>query len=208
MQQPHQPSWFVYQPANESQHRQQGHFMPSPSEQQVYHGAMQYQHGVPYQQPYLQHPVQNHLQPFQPKPGFHGNMAMTPMASPQPRQLKPAMTFKQDSSSLRPLDTNVYSIGSPFSPSTPPLSTSGSTNSSPPSSSVPLATPTQGPYYGIQPYGAVKECSPVDHCAESLANVDWSRTDSPPMTPGKSMNPKFQISLPQLNSRALSTKTN
>lgn len=184
MQQP-QPSWFVYQPANDPQHRQHGHFMPSPSEQQVYNGHMQYQHSMPYQQPYMQHPMQNYQQPLHPRHAFHGSMANTPMASPQPRQLKPSMAFKQDTSSLRPLDTNVYCIASSYSPSTPPLSTSGSTISSPPSSSMPLPTPVDGPYFGFQPYEVVKECREAEPCAESFANGDWSRSDSPPMTPGK-----------------------
>lgn len=180
MQQP-QPSWFVYQPANNPQHRQHGHFMPSPTEQQVYNGPMHPQHGMPYQHMYMQHPQQMH-----PKPAYHGNMAMTPMASPQPRQLKPSTTFRQDTSSLRPLDTNVYGIAPSYAPSTPPLSTSGSTISSPPSSTVPMATPVNGPYFGFQPYEMVKEGGEDNFYAESLAHADWSRSCSPPMTPGKS----------------------
>lgn len=184
-----QPSWFVYQPANDGQHRQHGHFMPSPAEQQMCIGPMQYQHVMPYHhQPYMQHPIQHHQQqPMHPGPVFHhGSMATTPMASPQPRQLKPSMAFKYDTSSLRPLDTNVYSIGSSYSPSPPPLSTSGSTISSPPSSSMPLPTPINGPSFGFQPYEVVKECREAENYGESFANVDWSRPASPPMTPGKS----------------------
>jgi C2H2 transcription facotor len=184
MQQP-QPSWFVYQPVNDPHHRQHGHFMPSPNEQQAYNGHMQYQHGMPYQQPYAHHPQQ---QPLHSKPAFHGNMAMTPMASPQPRHLKPSMGFKQETSLLRPLDTNVYSNRSSYSPSTPPLSTSGSTISSPPSTLMPLPTPVNGPCFGFQPYDVVKEGREVDIYAENFANVDWSRSNSPPMTPGKPLH--------------------
>jgi C2H2 transcription facotor len=183
MQQP-QPSWFVYQPANDPHHRQHGHFMPSPSEQHVYNGQMQYQHAMPYQQPYMQPAMQHHHQPLHPRPAFHGNMAMTPMASPQPRQLKPSMPFKQENHPLQPLDTNVYGIRSSYSPSTPPLSTSGSTVSSPPSTSMPLPTPVNGPYFGFQPYEMVKEGGEGDLYAQNIASVDWSRSDSPPMTPG------------------------
>lgn len=189
-----QASWFVYQPANDPQHRPHGHFMPSPSEQ-VYNSAMQYQRGMSYPQPYLHHPGPNHQQPFHQKPTFHGNMTMTPGTSPQPPDLKPAMVFKQEPSSLRPLDTNVFSIASSFSPSTPPLSSSGSANSSPPSSSMALTTPTNGTDFGFQAWevakGAAKGFGHADLCAGSLSNVDWSRLDSPPMTPGK---PKFYIS--------------
>ncbi|ERF68048.1 hypothetical protein EPUS_06438 [Endocarpon pusillum Z07020] len=181
-----QPSWFVYQPANNPQHRQHGHFMPSPNEQHIYNGHMQHQHGMLYQQPYTAHQVQHQQQqqqpPLHPKSAFHGNMAMTPMASPQPRQLKPSMPFKQDSS-LYHLDTNVYCIGSSHSPSTPPLSTAGSTISSPPSTSIPLSTPVNGPHFGFQPYEVIKENREVDLYAESFANTDWSRSNSPPMTP-------------------------
>jgi hypothetical protein len=182
MQQP-QPSWFVYQPANDPHHRQHGHFMPSPIEQQVHNGQIQYQHGMPYQQPYMHQPAPNHQHPMHQKPAFHGNMALTPMASPQPRHLKPSVPFKQDASVLHPLDTNVYGMRSSYSPSTPPLSTSGSTISSPPSTSMPLSTPITGPGFGFQPYEVGKECREVDVYAENFANADWSRSNSPPMTP-------------------------
>jgi C2H2 transcription facotor len=183
-----QPSWFVYQPANDPQHRQHGHFMPSPNDQQqMYNGHMPYhQNGMPYHPGYMQQPVQqqHHQQPLHPKPAFHGNMALTPMASPQPRQLKPAMAFKQEPSPLQPLDTNVYCMGS-HSPCTPPLSTAGSTISSPPSSAMPLQTPVNGPYFGFpQPHAVVKEgCE--DLYAQSIAYADWRASVSPPMTPGK-----------------------
>ena len=187
--QQHQPSWFVYQPANDSHHRQHGHFMPSPSEQQVYNAPMQYQHGAPYQQPYMHHPVPNHQQSMHPKPAFHGHMAMTPVASPRPRHLKPSMAFKQDPSALQPLDTNMYGMRCSYSPSTPPLSTSGSTISSPPSSSMHLPTPVEGPCFGFQSYEVVKGGHEADLYAESFANADWNRSNSPPMTPGKSIYP-------------------
>jgi C2H2 transcription facotor len=180
-----QPSWFVYQPANDPHHRQHGHFMPSPSDQHVYNGHMQYQHNMQYQQAYMQHPMQQHQQSIHPAPAFHGSMSMTPTASPQPRQLKPSMAFKHETSALRPLDTNVYRLGSSYSPATPPLSTSGSTISSPPASSMALPAPISGPYFGFQPYEVVKEGREADLYAESFANVDWSRSGSPPMTPGK-----------------------
>jgi C2H2 transcription facotor len=189
------PSWFVYQPANDAQHRQHGHFMPSPNQQlQGYNGQIQYQNGMPYQAGYLQHHHQHPMQqqhqhqhqhqPLQPKPAFHGNMALTPMASPQPRQLKPAMAFKQEPSALQPLDTNVCYMGPSHSPCTPPLSTAGSTVSSPPCSSMPLQTPINTPYFGFPPYEVVKE-EREDQYAQSFAHADWSRSTSPPMTPGK-----------------------
>lgn len=182
-----QPSWFVYQPANDAQHRQHGHFMPSPSDQQAYSGPMHYQRGLPYQQPYIHHPMPNHAQPMHSKPAFYSNMAMTPVASPQPCHLKPTMAFKQDTSALQPLDTNVNGMRCSYSPSTPPLSTSGSTISSPPSSSMPLPTPIDGPCFGFRPYEVVKEGHAADLYAENVANATWNRTDSPPMTPGKSV---------------------
>lgn len=161
--------------------------MPSPSEQQVYNGHMQYQHSVQYQQPYVQHHhMVNHQQTMHPKPAFHSNMAMIPRASPQPRHLKPSMAFKHETSPLQPLNTNVYGLGSSYSPTTPSLSTSGSTISSPPSSSMPLPTSINGPCFGFQPYEVVKEGRESEIYAESFANDDWSRSNSPPMTPGKS----------------------
>ena len=181
-----QPSWFVYQPTNDRQHRQHGHFMPSPSEQQIFDNHMQYQHAMPYQQPYMQHGLQHHQQPLHPEAPFHGSMTMA-MASPQPRQLKPSMAFKQEPSPLQPLDTNVYRIRSSFSPSTPPLLTSESTISSPPSTVMTLPTPATGPCFDFRPYGVVEKVCEADLYAESFAAVDCSHASSPPMTPGKSL---------------------
>lgn len=42
-----------------------------------------------------------------------------------------------------------------------------------------------GPYFGFQPYEVAKEGREADMYAESFANVDWSRSVSPPLTPGK-----------------------
>ena len=184
--QPPQSSWFVYKPANDAQHRPHGHFMLSPGEQQVYNGQMQYHPGMQYPNQYMHQTLHQHQQPLQPKPVYHGNMAMTPIASPQPQHMKASAAIKQDTS-LRPLDTSVYHRGNVYSPCTPPLSTSTSAMSSPPSSSMALSTPLNGQYFGFQPYESVKEGREADVYGETFANADWSRTGSPPMTPGKWM---------------------
>lgn len=186
-----QPSWFVYKPANDAQQRS-GQFMLSPGEQQVYNSQMPFHPGMQFPNPYMQQPMHHQQQPLQPKPIYHAQM-QTPVVSPQPQQMRNAMAVKQDQP-LRPLDTNVYHRGSIYSPCTPPLSTSSSTVSSPPSTSMALSTPLNNHYMGFQPYEMVKESREADQYVESFAHADWSRTGSPPMTPGELHIFNFHVS--------------
>lgn len=107
---------------------------------------------------------------------YHQQPLMTPVQSPQPMYQKPQiMLHQQDSPYLFPLDTDCYA------PSTPPLSTSGSAVSSPPSSAEILPTPVYNNFQGhcmdVKP-----DCD--DEFAEMLANENWNNAASPPMTPG------------------------
>ncbi|RHZ55376.1 hypothetical protein CDV55_100311 [Aspergillus turcosus] len=183
-----QPS-FAYYPT-ESQSRQQ-HFTSHPSEMQYYgqvppfpQQQAQQQHCMPEQQPIYAaaQPVLN-MHQMATTNAFRGALSMTPIASPQPTHLKPTIIVQQDSPVLMPLDTRFVSNDYFGFPSTPPLSTSGSTISSPPSSNGSLHTPINDCFFSFEKVEGVKEgCESDVHC-ELLANTDWSRSDSPPLTP-------------------------
>ncbi|KAL4893856.1 hypothetical protein BDV59DRAFT_177332 [Aspergillus ambiguus] len=181
-----QPS-FAYYPSADSQRPQ--HFTSHPSDMQPYYGQMQ--HFQVQQQPpclpdkqpiYTTQPVMN-MHQMATTNAFRGAMNMTPIASPQPSQLKPTIVVQQGSPALMPLDTRFVSNDYYAFPSTPPLSTSGSSVSSPPSTGGTLQTPLTDSFFTFEKVEGVKEGCEGDVHAEILANADWSRSDSPPMTP-------------------------
>lgn len=182
---------FAYYPTDSSQSTQQGQFTSHPSEMQPFYGQMQAyqpssqpQQCMPEQQPiYTSQPMVN-MHQMATTNAFRGAMSMTPIASPQPSHLKPTIIVQQGSPGLMPIDTRF--VGGDFYafPSTPPLSTSGSSISSPPSLNDGLNTPVDS-FFPFQKVEGVKEGCEGDVHTEILANPEWSRSDSPPMTPGK-----------------------
>lgn len=68
-------------------------------------------------------------------------------------------------------------------PSTPPLSVSGSSISSPPSTCSVLPTPVSGQLFTLENIEGVKEGCEGDVKSEILAGGDWTRSCSPPLTP-------------------------
>ena len=177
---------FGYYTLDASQPAQQGHFTSHPSDMQPFYGQMQsytpgpqQQHCMPEQQPiYTMHQMAT-------TNAFRGAVNMTPVASPQPSHLKPPMVMQQGSPALMPLDTRF--VGPEFYgfPSTPPLSISGSSISSPPSTTDPLQTPINEGFFCFDKVEGVKEGCEGDVQSESLTNLSVSRSDSPPMSPGK-----------------------
>ena len=159
-------------------HRQeQGHFQPYPA---AYPPQMHphFAYGpVPM-------PMPPHAYPPQIPAHMHypGPVMSTPVASPQPHQRKAPMVLQStDSPALMPIDTRcgeMYCL-----PSTPPLSSSGSITGSPPSSCGALPTPNDA-CFGQAVFEGVKEGCEVGVHSQILANIDWSRAGSPPMTPG------------------------
>ncbi|KAK2796823.1 hypothetical protein FQN50_009424 [Emmonsiellopsis sp. PD_5] len=204
--------FYYYNPDPETHNGQHGHFSPHPSEMQQHPNAMamfQNQHVQQQQQHHHQHQQQQQQQPLQhlqethvgyahnihvaqpqPQPQPHamsminnGPMHMTPNASPQPLNLKPSIVLHQESPGLLALDTNCGGPDLYGFPSTPPLSSSGSTVSSPPSSCGMVHTPVNGSFFQLETIEGVKEGCQSDVQTEILANLDWARSSSPPMTP-------------------------
>lgn len=98
----------------------------------------------------------------------NGPAVMTPTASPQPMSHKPAIM----------LESELYDNS--YFPSTPPLSTSGSTIGSPSACEV-LQTPMNPMFSGLDGLDGIKEG--IESAETSV--LDWSSCGSPPMTPGK-----------------------
>lgn len=174
-----QPSFAYY----DNSTQQQGHYTSQPSDLPWY-GQTQYTNrGM--EQPIYQAPAMN-MHQMATTNAFRGaTMSMTPIASPQPSQMKPSIIVQQGSPALMPLDTRFLSHDMYGFPSTPPLSSSGSSISSPPSANGALHTPIHDSFFGFDKVEGVKEGCETDVHTELLANHDWTRTDSPPMTPGK-----------------------
>lgn len=168
-----QSHFFYYNPdAAEKNTRQHGHFTAHPSGQSPQTFAPQ--HLV------VQRPSSSNSQAPYPQMSYASQM-LTPVASPQPMYQKPAILFQsQDSPFLHPIDTDFSDMR--FAPATPPLSSSGSNISSPPSTCDVLPTPVNAffPSEGIE---GVKQGCEEEVFSEILASgVEW-RSASPPMTP-------------------------
>ncbi|KAJ9299604.1 transcriptional regulator family: C2H2 zinc finger [Paecilomyces variotii] len=178
-------SFYFYTPDAESQQQQRHHYTSNPAEMQFngHMSAFQPPHCMPEPQPIYAAHALNMQHQMAAKSPFQGAMNMTPIASPQPSHLKPTIMIQQSSPGLMPLDTRFVSADFYGFPSTPPLSTTGSTISSPPSSCGTLHTPVNGSFFPLEKVEGVKEGCEGDVHTESLANPDWSRAASPPMTP-------------------------
>lgn len=180
---------FAYYPA-ESQPRQQ--YAGHPSEMQYYGQVSQFphaqqqpqqQHCVPEQQPIYSAPTVLNMHQMATTNAFRGAMNMTPIASPQPSNFKSSLAV-QGSPALMPIDTRFVGNEYYAFPSTPPLSAAGSSVSSPPSSNGTLHTPIDS-FFTLEKVEGVKEGCEGEVHTEILANVDWQRSASPAMTPGK-----------------------
>ena len=168
-----QPSFAYY---TDSTQQRQGHY-----QSEMYYGQMQYGQEQPLYSP---QPMMN-MHQMATTNAFRGaNMSLTPIASPQPSQMKPSIMV-QGSPALMPIDTRFIGHDLYAFPSTPPLSSSGSSISSPPSAHGALPTPIHDTFFTFDKVEGVKEGCETDVHQEILANPDWARTDSPPMTPGE-----------------------
>jgi len=184
------PSFFYYNPDPNPEARQHGHFTPHPHGGAYPPGTMPGSEQMPLYAPVMyQHPSSSCSQmQYHAVPHAYGPPGlMTPVQSPQPICQKPTILVQQESPYLFPLDTDCYA------PSTPPLSSSGSAISSPPSSAEILPTPVNG---GFQPQNieGIKAGCEDEVFSEILAGDDWTHTASPPMTPGM-----FPASFPHCN---------
>ncbi|KAK7512286.1 hypothetical protein IWZ03DRAFT_362651 [Phyllosticta citriasiana] len=202
--QPHmmgQSPFFYYNPDPSPETRQHGHFTPHPHGQPF---PSQFQLGstpdnmIPTSNMCYGRPSSSSSQSTcmstMSRP-YHGQM-MTPVASPQPMHQKPTLLMTQDSY-FGGLDAD---FDFRFAPATPPLSSSGSAISSPPSMYDPLPTPVNGSFCeGLE---GVKQGCEEEVFSEILAGGEWTRSQSPPMTPVFIQPPTSHPSQSQSQSQA------
>lgn len=170
-----QSPFFYYKPdvAGENT-RQHGHFTPHPSGQntQAFQPMPQDAYNMLYKRP------SSASSQSYPHPAY--NM-LTPVASPQPMYQKPTILIhEQNSPYLHPIDTDFSDLR--FAPATPPLSSSGSSVSSPPSTCDMVPTPVNGLFFGAGIEGVKQGCEDEVFSEILAATADW-RSASPPMTP-------------------------
>jgi hypothetical protein len=184
-QQPNGAAFYFYSPDPNPEGRQHGRFIAQHHQHQhqhphQQHPALQQMPMLPIVAPLPSTPVYSRpgsscsQPPLLPK-GFTNGIpilpsTLTPMASPVPIALKPTIV----------LDTELSEAEGLYSPSTPPLSSSGSVISSPGSCDM-LQTPLNPMFSGLDG----KETCDLDGELESFPNLDWSACASPPLTPGK-----------------------
>lgn len=168
-----QSPFFYYNPDPQGENaRQHGHFTPHPSGQQT---QMFQAQNMMYQRPSSSNSHMSY-----PHTAYASHM-LTPVASPQPMYQKPAILIQsQDSPCLHPIDTDFSDMR--FAPATPPLSSSGSNISSPPSTCDFLPTPVNGFFAGEGIEGVKQGCEEEVFSEILSAGVEW-RSTSPPMTP-------------------------
>jgi hypothetical protein len=195
-----QSPFFYYNPDPKPDHRQHGHFTPHPNGSSTNNQFHHFQHqmqgneqSMPLPSSVIYSRPSSASSHSQFKSQAPVQSAMTPMASPQPHCQKPTVLIQDNTPHLLPLDTGCAASDVYFFPSTPPLSTSGSSISSPPSSCGVLPTPVNGNgnMFGLEIFEGVKEGCEGEVQSENLAGGDWSRFGSPPMTPGEFLTRYF-----------------
>lgn len=182
-----QSPFFYYNPDPKPDTRQHGHFSQQPTSVQIpmYHPQMPQLPSTPiYSRPSSScsqppmHPMQMYNMGYQ--------INLTPMASPRPMYQKPTILIQEPRMVLESdAPEDVY-----YLPSTPPLSASGSTTSSPSSYEM-MSTPTNTIFFG-ESFTGVREGCEEEVQAENLAGNEWARCGSPPLTPGKLIHPSLQ----------------
>lgn len=178
-----QSSFFYYSPDSKADNRQHGHFSQQPNNIQVpvYHSNMT---------PMPSTPMYSRPNSACSQPAMHPQMYnnayavnMTPVASPRPVYQTPKpMIMVQDHAPRMMLESEVHDEMY-YLPSTPPMSASGSSFSSPAGCDL-VSAPMNPVFFGLDGFEGVKAGCQSDVQAENLAGGEWSRCGSPPMTPG------------------------
>ncbi|KAF2644396.1 hypothetical protein P280DRAFT_392811 [Massarina eburnea CBS 473.64] len=168
-----QSPFFYYNPETAKENtRQHGHFTPQPAGQSLHTFQPQ---GMVFGRPTSANSQASYA------PTSYASQMLTPVASPRPMYQKPTILIQpQDSPFLHPLDTDFSDMR--YAPATPPLSSSGSSISSPPCMNDFMPTPVNA-FFSAQGIDGVKEGCEGEVFSEVLsAGTEW-RSASPPMTP-------------------------
>lgn len=196
-QSPHPPQmlgqspFFYYNPETSPERGQHGLFSAQSNAVSDNNRTQQYQQQI-YHQGLVMH-GQSHMMcqpPSSSAPAYLPSNAaftmppvLTPVASPRPLHQKAAFLYQQENQQLS-LDTGCATPEVCIYPSTPPLSVSGSSISSPPSACGIRPTPVTGTLFTLENIEGVKEGCESEVQSEILAGGEWTRCCSPPLTPG------------------------
>lgn len=182
-----QSPFFYYNPDPTGENaRQHGHFTPHPSGQSTQTFQPQNQDAFCPPNMLFKRPSSANSQ----IQTAYANHMLTPVASPQPMYTKPTILIQeQNSPYLHPIDTDFSDMR--YAPATPPLSSSGSNISSPPSTCEFLPTPVNGAFFHGEGIEGVKQGCEEEVFSEILAAGADFRSTSPPMTPGKRYSIRF-----------------
>jgi len=174
-----QSPFFYYNPDPTGENaRQHGHFTPHPSGQPTQMLQPQNQDTFCPSNMLFKRPSSANSQ----IQTAYANHMLTPVASPQPMYTKPTILIQeQNSPYLHPIDTDFSDMR--YAPATPPLSSSGSNISSPPSTCEFLPTPVNGAFFHAEGIEGVKQGCEEEVFSEILAAGADFRSASPPMTP-------------------------
>lgn len=176
-----QSPFFYYNPDPVGENtRQHGHFTPHPHGKATlaFHAQSQDAYFPP--NVLFKRPSSSNSQASFSQAAYANHM-LTPVASPQPMYQKPTILIQQqDSPYLHPLDTDLSDLR--FAPATPPLSSSGSSVSSPPSVYDGMSTPLDAFFPGEGIEGVKQGCEGEVFSEILAAGADF-RSTSPPMTP-------------------------
>ena len=194
-----QPNFFYYNPDLRTEHSPHGQFSPHPNVIQDHIQTQQYQQSYHYDTMHNQSrmvyhrpsPSGGHLF-LQPKMMLSPQPILTPVASPRPIPQKNPSLYQLEGQSLS-LDTACSAPDVRVCPSTPPLSVTGSTASSPPSTCGIAHTPVSSPFFPLGNMEGVKEGCEKEVKSEILAGGDWSGSRSPPLTPGMCFGGESEI---------------
>ncbi|EMC91302.1 hypothetical protein BAUCODRAFT_28427 [Baudoinia panamericana UAMH 10762] len=182
-----QSPFFYYNPSPSPENRQHGHFTPHPHGLPMAVVPSSPQHIAPFpQHPVYQRPhsADRQMMYHQSGPAYVSQAMITPVASPKMHYHKPAIYVQHEMPMLMALNTECHS----YFPPTPTLSASGSfstVDSSPPTCDI-VPTPVTASYYqrpNLPMYAVVKQGCEEEVFSEVLSTGEWSRPQSPPMTP-------------------------
>lgn len=190
-----QSPFFYYNPEQSADSRQHGLFSPHPSTLVSASQLQRFQQSMYPQELMSKHQHQQQAQIGRKHSPFKSHIHVAPLLSQplvpvpsRPLHQKPAMIFTEGCHLS--LDTECADAEGGMYPTTPPLSISDSTTSSPPMTSGVALTPTD-PVFFAENMEGVKEGCEVDVKSEILAGESWARCGSPALTPGKKFDNLF-----------------
>ena len=184
-----QAPFLYYQPEPQNDNRQHGMFTSHPSTMDESIRMPQEQMGMGSGHPpmYALGMAPNGPAIHQPKAMAPLHSIITPAASPSPWDGRRAFFYNPEAQHLS-LNTGCSTPDVMVYPSTPPLSVSGSTCRSSPSTAGILPTPITGAFMTIENLEGVKAGCEGEVVNEILGGGDYAGSYSPPLTPGTSQS--------------------